>query len=233
MNNLLNHRSAYEIKAEVKYQHEVPSDIDDKNRSNVLNRKFPSGRICYIDSDDDNIYTAVSVSPFHPQFDTQIEDGIKDIVYAFLSKNYMPLSSCEGHDFSWDNTYIKLAVKSEEDAELLQDAFSSVPFVKTYIHDKSANVKIYKDTYGRWVAGKMDELEYNAFLEVKSLNELFLRNYSKYYFITITIFEYEESLIPLVGFFKRLYTRYKKKRLLNKVKAQFLEIIQTLPYYEK
>jgi len=231
MNNQLFPQSAYEIKAEIKHQYEVPSRSEETNWSNVLNRKFPSGRICYIESDDDDIYTAVSVSPFHPKFDTQVEDGIKDIVYAFLEKNYMPLSSCEGHDFSWDSTYVKLAVATEEDAEFLEKTFSTIPFVKSYIHDKSANVKLYKDSNSKWVARRIDGLEYSAFQEAKSINELFLRNYPKYYFITLVMFEYDDT--PIVGFFKRWYTRYKKKYLFNKVKIQFLETVKSLPQYLK
>lgn len=233
MNNPLVPQSAYEIKAEVKHPYEIHSRAETNKLETVLNRKFPSGRICYIESEDDSVYTAVSVSPFHPQFDTQVEDGTKDVVYAFLNKNYMTLSSCEGHDCSWDHTYVKLVVSSKEDADFLQTAFSNIPFVKTYIHDKSANVTIYKDTKGRWAARKMDELEYNSSLETKSLNELFLRNHSEYYFITIIMFEYKDSLIPFFNIIKRLYTRYKKKRLFNNVKYQVLEVIKNLPYYAK
>jgi hypothetical protein len=78
----------------------------------LKNVRQPNGRINVEGTDN----LAVSVSPSSPEFYENIEDGIKPVVEAFVSKGYFPISSCQGHfdsDEDWDNREISLAFPVE------------------------------------------------------------------------------------------------------------------------
>lgn len=217
-----------QIKAPARYQYEQKIQTD---WTTVLNRKFPNGRICFVDSDDDELYTAISVSPYHEQFSTQIEDGIKDIVYAFIDKNYMPISSCEGHDWSWDTTFVKIAVTSEDEARRIGSYFSNIPYVSIDYYDRSANNEFYVEN-GITRVRLLNPERYNAKSEAESINRLYFRKYDNYYFLNINLFKYEEQ--PFwSSILQRYIMRYKKSKKLNLVKQQVLAVINSLPTYEK
>ena len=42
--------------------------------------------------------TNITVSPFDPHFRSHIEKGVWSLVSTLLTKNYYPVSSCEGHE---------------------------------------------------------------------------------------------------------------------------------------
>ena len=67
-----------------------------------LNYKDCDGRI-YAYKKGNN-YFSKTISPYHPKFLEQIEEGIKDIVFSFLNKNYIVLGSCEGHSNSFNSS---------------------------------------------------------------------------------------------------------------------------------
>lgn len=217
-----------QVKAPVRYQYEQKIETD---WTSVLNRKFPSGRICFVESDDDELYSAVSVSPYHEQFSSQIEDGIKDIVYAFINKNYMPISSCEGHDWSWDTTFVKLAVTSLDEARYIGDYFSAIPYVNVHYCEQSANNEFYVEN-GITRLRPLDPARYDAKLEAEGINRLYFRNHDNYCFLNINLFEYKEH--PFwSSIFQRYVMRYKKSKNLTSVKQQVLTAISNLPTYEK
>lgn len=216
------------IRARYHYQQEQNAASD---WTTILNRKHPSGRICLVESEDDDLYAAISVSPYHELFDTQIEDGIKDIVYALIDKNYMPISSCEGHDWSWDNAFVKLAVVSMEEAHKLGEYFSSIPFITVNCYEKSANNEFYEED-GVTKVRPLNPTKYDAKSEVNSINRLYFRNHNNYCFLDINLFEYTNT--PFWSSFVRRYiTRYKKSKHLKSVKLQLLTAIENLPFYEK
>jgi hypothetical protein len=215
-------------KARYKYQQELNVKTD---WTTILNRKHPSGRICLVDSDDDDLYTAISISPYHELFDTQIEDGIKDIVYAFINKNYMPISSCEGHDWSWDSTFVKLAVTSMQEARTLGAYFASIPYVTVYYYEKSANNEFYEED-GVIKVRVLDPTKYDAKSEADSINRLYFRSHTNYCFLHITLFEY--TYTPFwSSLIRRYIMRYNKSKHLKSVKLQLLKAIQNLPFHEK
>jgi hypothetical protein len=218
------------VPTRAKYQYQQEKNVNG-DWTKLLNRKHPNGRICVVDSDDDDLYTAVSVSPYHELFSSQIEDGIKDIVYAFINKNYMPISSCEGHDWSWDTTFVRLAVTSMQEADVLGAYFASIPFVTVHSYVQSANNEFYVEN-GVTKVRPLDPARYNAKSEATTINRLYFRNHSDYCFLNINLFEYKEE--PFwSSIVQRYIMRYKKLKYLNSIKIQLLTAIENLPLYEK
>jgi hypothetical protein len=218
------------VPARARHQYQQEHNVNG-DWTKLLNRKHPSGRICVCDSDDDELNTAVSVRPYHELFSSQIEDGIKDIVYAFVNKNYMPVSSCEGHDWAWDSTFVKLAVTSMQEADELAAYFTSIPYVTVDIYEQSANTEFYVEN-GVTKARPLDPNRYDAKSEADTINRLYFRHHNNYCFLNINLFEYKAE--PFwSSILQRYIMRYKKAKYLNSTKQQILKAIENLPIYEK
>jgi hypothetical protein len=217
-------------RAEHKYKYQQEQNVDG-DWTKLLNRRYPNGRICAFYSDDDDLYTAVSISPYHEQFNSQIEDGIKDIVNALIDKNYMTISSCEGHDWSWDNPFVRIAVTSIEESRALGEYFLSIPFVTVNSFEQSANNEFYVEN-GVTKVRPLDATRYDSKSEAATINRLYFRSHDNYCFLDIKLFEYKEE--PFwISLIHRYITRYKKSKYLNSVKLQLLKAIENLPVYEK
>jgi hypothetical protein len=242
--------SSYQIQVEYnnKYIQQQKYLIDQKkliSENEVLNYKHKDGRIYASDSDrGGDLYLAVSVSPYHPKFEEQVEDGIKDMVFAFLNKNYMTVSSCEGHYKSFNSAQITLAFPVSEDRNIVVEKLKNIPFVNFELLDTTANVESYKDKDGivKIKRLKIDNHSYEA--EAENINKLFFRKYKRYYFLEIRFFKYKYEhvewpysyhffnfLIPLNG----LFVNYLKKKYENQVKNMVTNIINSkeFPAYDK
>ena len=70
----------------------------------LLNVKDKKGKI----QNPEHNGSAFSISPYHVDFKTQIEDGVWPYIKLLLDKNYLTINSCEGHSIE-DSLEITLA----------------------------------------------------------------------------------------------------------------------------
>lgn len=242
--------SSYQIQVEYsnKYIQEQQYLIEQKkliSENEVLNYKHKDGRIYASDSDrGGDLYLAVSVSPYHPKFEEQIEDGIKDMVFSFLNKNYMAVSSCEGHYKNFNSANVVLAFPYSEDRNIVVEKLKNIPFVNFELLDTTANVERYKDKDGINKIKKLKIDNHSCEAEAENINKLFFKKYKKYYFLEIRFFKYKYEhvewpysyhffnfLIPL----NALFVNYLRKKYENQVKNLVTNIINSkeFPVYDK
>jgi hypothetical protein len=214
----------YRIKQEQQKKQEV---IYQDYTKILLNYKHKNGRIYASTGSSDDNYIAVSVSPYHPKFDTQIEDGIKDIVISLIEKNYLTLSSCEGHDDGWNSMMVKLAFVDEEDRDKFIDHFKHIKNLSFKLDSKASNVRLFFQNQKL----KMERTEpIEDERQTNGINDLYFRKYKRYCFLDVYFFKYKDGIF---NFFSRYYTKYKKKKFLNQTKKEVLEVIRKIPQYEK
>ena len=158
--------------------------------NNVFNWKHPDGRIHASPSPDQ--YYAVSASVYHPEFRSQVEDGVWPVVNELIQKNYLPLSSCEGHH--WTRLFVCVAFGDREEAEkfaatLKKEIKATTFFVRVmenYLNQKTSV------SSGRFYQTKLLDRG-DSQKEALQLNKLFLRNYEKYYFVEFGLFEFKND----------------------------------------
>jgi hypothetical protein len=191
-----------------------------------LNHKDSYGRIYAYKKGSD--YFSKTISPYHPKFIEQIEEGIKDIVFSFLNKNYIVLGSCEGHSKSFNSAQITLAFPVSDDRTIVVNSLKNIPFLNFEFFDKF-----------------FDQTNNNTYeIEAKTINDLYFKKNKRYYFLKIVFFKYKYShvewpysyhffnfLIPLNG----LFVNYLKKKYENQVKNMVINIINSerFPIYDK
>ena len=169
---------------------------------------------------------AITVSPLNPKFKSQIEDAVWPLVKIFLEKNYMTVSSCGGHDDGKGDGYqVILAIPSKEFAEKLKKNILTISNCNVYIFETIANVRqIFTDgtTYSHKIEVKNDTREKDLFEEYRDINYMYLRNYTEYVFLKITLFENGWEKIFSKNCFNTLkrkilfrYTKNKLERLIN------------------
>jgi hypothetical protein len=239
--------SSYQIQVEYnkKYIQEQRYLIKTENIINneILNFKHSDGRIYASDKDQTNNYLAITVSPYHPKFEEQIEDGIKDVVFAFLNKNYITISSCEGHFKSNNTAHVKLAFPFLEDRNYIIEKLKNIPFVTFKLSDKSANVEEYKDSNGINRIKKLKDSKYSCVNEAENINKLFFKKYKKYCFLDIRFFEYKYAYFvwpyyqifnPLIPI-SNLFINYLKNKYEKQVKNLIINIINSKEFlvYDK
>ena len=229
MNNINSlNPSAYVITAVPQaafYQYRyVESFVD----STALNRKQSNGRI-NANGVYGDYYTAVTVSPLHPSFYTQIEKGISSLVYALLAKNYLTISSCEGHGNS--PPFIRLALADKSDSELVASMFADIPYVTCRLNDNSANTEVYLEQ-GVSKVRPLDPAKFSKQAETDGINKLFLRNHTAYCFLDIIFYEYDPSWKHIMS---QIKTKCHKAVYLTRTKQQVVNIIKsdTFPVYYK
>jgi len=242
--------SSYQIQVEYnnKYIQEQKYLIDQKkliSENEVLNYKHKDGRIYASDSDKGgDLYLAVSVSPYHPKFEEQVEDGIKDMVFAFLNKNYMTVSSCEGHYKNFNSSNVVLAFPYSEDRDIVVEKLKNIPFVTFEFLDRIANVESYKDKDGIMKIKRLKIENHSYEAEAESINKLFFKKYKRYYFLEIRFFKYKYEhiewpysyhffnfLIPL----NALFVNYLRKKYEKQIKNIVINIINSKEFlaYDK
>lgn len=143
-------------------------------------------------------YVAVTVSPYHEKFRTQIEDLVWPAIEALLNKGYLTVSCCGGHKDPWWEYYITLVVGTEDQLINLSKNLNSIKNTKIEVFQTLANVYQYFDK-GKIKFRKSDELEINLKQEYDDLNILFNRNYKEYFYVKIT-FDHEKFKLPFNPF---------------------------------
>jgi hypothetical protein len=185
---------------------------------NALNYRHKDGRIYASKSGED--YAAITVSPFHPKFDSQIEDGIKDLVYALIEKNYIVLSSCQGHG---GFAFVKIAFPNATDREYLVEQLKDTPYISFVKSDRSANVELYvKNNSVKFK--KLDTDGYSYREEADAINKLYFRNYSRYYFLDIQLFKYNGAWWNIIS---KTILNYKRKMHFKSTQQKLLDLIKS------
>lgn len=158
----------------------------------VNNKKQKSGRICMEILPDGTVY-ANSVSPHNKKFLENIEPKIKDLVSAFINKRYLTYSSCEGHDLTF-RRYVGLAFADEDSRQYVIDEISNLNIwgVKFNKLDSVINQNVtFTDSKPIEYKEKLqyDLLESNIENEAEVFNISFHKNYTRYYFLELIIYD--------------------------------------------
>jgi hypothetical protein len=188
---------------------------------NILNYKHKDGRIYASKPGED--YIAVTVSPFHQDFDSQIEDGIKDLVYAFVEKNYIVMSSCQGHGGLLGFAFVKIALPNLQDREYLIEQLKDIPYISFVKSDKSANVELFvKNNSVKFKT--LDTEGYSYKEEADAINKLYLRNHSRYYFLDIQFFKYNGAWWNIIN---KLILRQKRSKYFKNIQQEIVTLIKS------
>jgi len=176
--------------------------------------------IAGIDTDDNDKYFSITVSPYEPNFEDNLEEGIKEVVFAFLNKNYMTINSCEGHDSGWDNPYITLAFVEENEREDIIKKMKKIPFVTFELKKYIFNIKFVDKNNKKFKI--IDESNYDVKLEAQSVNNLYLKKYKNYCYLEIVFFKYSDNLFQryFMLFMKRLFFKIIKNKLISIIKSK-------------
>jgi len=227
MPNSLNPASySYVVSAEARPAYHQFKCVESFENTNALNQKQSNGRI---NAGGGDYYTAVSVSPFHPLFHSQIEKGISGIVYALLDKNYLTMASCEGHDGT--PPFVKIALASLSDATDILKCLNSIPYVTCKLHKTCANTEVYLEN-GLLRVRHLDPAKFSKIKETDAINKLFFRNHASYCFLDIILYEHNLEWWNIVGQLKMKYHKFTK---LKNVKQNIVDIINSeiFPIYYK
>jgi hypothetical protein len=164
-------------------------------QSPILNRKNKNGSINLLAVTGEEI--GAIVSPYHPDFRSQIEDGIWPIVSLLIDKGYFVVDSCEGHlDFgNNDPSHFTVAFTNDNDAFAFKTALT-LPGVICKAH----NTWLY-------VAD-----------ETAAINGMFLNNASRYQFVSVNIVPGNYPGSKLVKVLLTSLVRQYVLRILRKIK---------------
>lgn len=147
----------------------------------MLNRQFQNGRIYNSDVIGELSYT---VSPFDSDFLLEIEIGIRSVIDNLVKKNYLPISCCEGHDNSMDQTpYFTVAFPSLATSSEFSNLFRPVPRTEVTIITLGQMCLVSEEEINMDPHIDYTDLEFNKAVEY--YNNLFLRNYEDYVFVKI------------------------------------------------
>jgi len=194
--------------------------------NNVFNWKHADGRIHASSSPDK--YYAVSASVYHPEFRSQVEDGVWPIVHELVQKNYLPLSSCEGHH--WTRLFVCVAFGSKGQAEqfaaTLKKEIKAIGFfvrvMENYLNQKSSIAA--GQLYQTKLLDRSDSQK-----EAVHLNKLFLRSYEKYYFVEFGLFEFKSDDLFFnyyMNFLKYVFGRKAYQKLISYFQSGLLKSIE-------
>ena len=130
-------------------------------------------------------YRVAEVSPYNPNFKTQIESGVWPLVEALINKGYLTCSSCEGHGRDLQ-ARVSLVLPTIESANTFKQQINLPPWririkSKRRIYDFSSNFKTTTDILSQ------DELQTKVF---PYYNKIFHRNYTEYHFIDMFLPKY-------------------------------------------
>jgi hypothetical protein len=174
--------SSYQIKVDVKAYAEDRIDYEKAIKYRCPNFLHKNGKIYA--SKVGEPYVAVTVSPYHINFQSQIEEPVWPVIKGLVDKGYLPVSSCGGHTDPWWEYYFMIAVGTEEQVEEITNAFNNVPNTHIDVYHSVANVHQYYE-HGKFKYRPLDELEGTNKDEYRDLNILLNRNYSNYFFIRV------------------------------------------------
>ena len=184
------------IITESNQQQITPSLLEQAALERSPNYRHRDGRIYA--SNPSEPYFAVSVSPLNPEFENQIESGILPVVMALLQRNYLPISSCEGHGDS--RSFVRIVFGSDQSADEFINEFGTMEYVTLEKLQTSANiVQWWENGQPHWRAKYNDEIT-NSNLETQEINLLFKRNYVQVCYVDINLYDVNQRFWD---FFKR------------------------------
>ena len=184
------------IITESNQQQITPSLLEQAALERSPNYRHRDGRIYA--SNPSEPYFAVSVSPLNPEFENQIESGILPVVMALLQRNYLPISSCEGHGDS--RSFVRIVFGSNQSADEFINEFGTMEYVTLEKLQTSANiVQWWENGQPHWRAKYNDEIT-NSNLETQEINLLFKRNYVQVCYVDINLYDVNQKFWD---FFKR------------------------------
>lgn len=170
-------------------------------------------------------YYAVTVSPLNKKFESQIEKNIFPLVKCFIEKNYLTVSSCEGHSLKED-PQVRVVFGSLESAEKFFNYFKDIKNLEITILEYSANVDQFLKNGKFHYSPK--EIEKSSFQEVQDINRLFYRNYKKVFYVNLKI----KNEKGIVNFFMNfLFPQKIEIYRLNKIN-ELVEKAKNMDYYE-
>ena len=170
-----NIKTEYVVKSEYKQEQK---SYEEEIINRCPNRKDKDGRIHF--KTPDGKYIAVTVSPYHKDFRTQIEDGVWPIIKALQDKGYLTVSSCAGHVDPWTEFYFTLAFDTKENAHKFINSLSIEDTVfKEY--ESISNISQYGSNEYRHI----EDNEKNKPYEVRDMNILLFRNYTDYHYVRV------------------------------------------------
>jgi len=209
------------------HQHQITEDYEKTIRNYAPNFKHSDGRI-YASKPGDS-YWVVTVSPYHPKFRSQIEDGVWPIVEQLVNKGYLTVSSCEGHGTE-NKMIVSLVFKDRNSAEKFIDYFKEIPGWYFEIYDKTRHC-CHSARSGNSVICEKTEIELNEhFEEFKRYDIIFFRNYKKYVYLDMKLYKFPKN--PFMRFLYRFCLR-KPDRDFYKNKKHMLDFLKNkLPYSE-
>jgi hypothetical protein len=156
----------------------------------MLNRRNPDGSVNMFWAEGNNT-NGIDVSPFIDNFREQIEDDIWPAVKALLDRNYLTVTSCQGHT-------------------LYDSAFVTVSFPSTIIADKFINM--IKDAV---IYAEYDDTITSS---TERLNRLFLKDYSNYFHVRVGVLQYSPMINFFLQPIKKMFIEhltYKLQSLPN------------------
>lgn len=178
--------------------------------------------------------TSVSYSPYNSDINTWAEPCIKPLVQALLDKNYMTISSCDGHSIC-DDTYIYVAFGNQSDAFKLQEklfplmAFSIITRLfraEDYMEQTEDYTNAFKNIptarkKGLSLRRKMSKEEAAA-----CINQMYGKGYERYWLLKI----YLSRGTDRVSWWQAVknYFLYRKKNI--RIATEFIK--NNLEFYE-
>jgi hypothetical protein len=153
-----------------------------------LNKRNKDGSINLLEVTGENL--GEIVSPLHPEFESQIEDGIFDIVMLLVKNSYFVIDSCEGHWRKNDHSHFTIAFAEEREMKRFMERLKGIPGISLSVNDT-------------WL--QVDN-------EVDFINKMFLRNYNKYKFLHVSILKERNLAIKI------MFTGIVRKIILRKLK---------------
>lgn len=140
---------------------------------------------------------AATVSPFHPNFQSQIEPNIWSLIRTLNDKGYFTLSSCQGHrdvlDFfdSKDTNcpFIILAIPSKQAKDYFVRTLTGIKGLhfedEKQLRDRLFNME-YDPISGQYV--RVESRDLDSSQEAETLNKWFMRKADKYYYVCLWMY---------------------------------------------
>ena len=158
-------------------------------QSLTLNKKNKNGSINLLNVTGEDM--GAVISPYHPEFRSQIEDGIWPIVSELVNKGYFVVDSCEGHLDLDNNDHSHFTVAFPDSKDLIE-------FKNKMIFP---GVRCTENTFSMSNGN-----------ETEIINAMFLNNSNSYQFLSVDIVPGNYPGSKLV---KILLTKLIRLRLLN------------------
>jgi hypothetical protein len=151
----------------------------------MLNQRNPDGSVNMLWAEGNNT-NGIDVSPFIDNFREQIEDDIWPAVKALLDRNYLTVTSCQGHT-------------------LYDSAFVTISFPSTVVADQFINM--IKDVV---IYAEYDDTITSS---TERLNQLFLKDYSNYFHVRVGVLQYNPMINFFLQPIKKMFIEHLTNRL--------------------